>query len=172
MRLRGVGHILLVGGVILNVLVFLLGIEAGAVFDLWSSLLTLGRVDASIALPSLNRSLVDVGEVAVAEDDGFGVVNAEGLEQGVQGSLLRCSAGVLGMALGVETAFVADADAVLVVVEGMGAGEVLVARLVQLTVALYVVVVAGEAEAAVVAGDERGDGERPVLAGRRAVNND
>ena len=172
MRLRGVGHILLVGGVILNVLVLLLGIEAGAVLDLWSSLLTLGRVDASIALPSLNRSLVDVGEVAVAEDDGLGVVDAEGLEQGVQGSFLRCSAGVLGTALGVETALVADADAVLVVVEGVGAGEVLVARLVQLAVALYIVVVAGEAEAAVVAGDERGDGERPVLAGRRTVNND
>ena len=85
---------------------------------------------------------------------------------------LRCGAGVLGTALGVETALVADADAVLVVVAGMGAGEVLVAGLVQLTVALNVVVVAGEAEATVVAGDERGDRERPVLAGRRTVNND
>ena len=109
---------------------------------------------------------MDVGEVTVTEDDGFGVINAERLQQGVQGGFLRRSAGVLGTALGVETAFVADADAVLVVVAGMGAGEVLVARLVQLTVAFNVVVVAGEAEAAVVAGDERGHGERPVLAGR------
>ena len=132
---------------LLNILILLLRIEAGAV-------------------------LVDVGEVAVTEDDGFGVVDAEGLEQGVQSGFLRCSAGVLGTALGVETALVADADAVLVVVAGMGAGEVLVAGLIQLAVALYVVVVAGEAEAAVVAGDERGDGERPVLAGRRTVNND
>ena len=147
MCLRGVGHILLVGRVILNILIFLLGIEAGAV-------------------------LVDAREVTVTEDDGFGVVDAEGLEQGVQSGFLRCGAGVLGTALGVETSFVADADAVLVVVAGMGAGEVLVAGLIQLTVALYVVVVAGEAEAAVVAGDERGDGERFVLAGRRAVNND
>ena len=147
MCLRGVGHILLVGGVILNILVLLLGIEAGAV-------------------------LVDVGEVTVAEDDGFGVVDAERLEQGVQSGFLRCGAGVLGTALGVETALVADADAVLVVVAGVGAGEVLMAGLVQLAVALYVVVVAGEAEAAVVAGDERGNGERPVLAGRRTVNND
>ena len=46
------------------------------------------------------------------------------------------------------------------------------AGLVQLAVALYVVVVAGEAEAAVVAGDEPGDGEGFVLSGRRAVNND
>ena len=147
MRLRGVGHILLVGGVILNVLVLLLRIEAGAV-------------------------LMDVGEVAVTEDDGLGVVDAERLQQGMQSGFLRCSTRVLGTALGVETALVADADAVLVVVAGMGAGEVLVAGLVQLAVALYVVVVAGEAEAAVVAGDERGDGERPVLAGRRTVNND
>ncbi len=109
---------------------------------------------------------MDVGEVTVTEDDGFGVIDAQRLEQGVQSGFLRCSARVLGTALCVETTFVADADAVLVVVAGMGAGEVLVARLVQLTVALYVVVVAGEAEAAVVAGDERRDGERPVLAGR------
>ena len=147
MCLRGVGHILLVGGVILNVLVLLLGIEAGAAFTY-------------------------VREVAVTEDDGLGVVDAERLEQGVQSGFLRCGAGVLGTALGVETSFVADADGVLVVVAGMGAGEVLVAGLVQLAVALNVVVVAGEAEAAVVAGDERGHGERPVLAGRRAVNND
>ena len=147
MCLRGVGHILLVGGVILNVLVLLLGIEAGAAFTY-------------------------VREVAVTEDDGLGVVDAERLEQGVEGGLLRCGARVLGTALGVETAFVADADAVLVVVAGVGAGEVLVTGLIYLAVALNVVVVAGEAETAVVAGDERGHGERPVLAGRRAVNND
>ena len=147
MCLRGVGHILLVGGVILNVLVLLLGIEAGAAFTY-------------------------VRQVAVTEDDGFGVIDAEGLQQGVQSGLLRCGAGVLGAALCVETALVADADAMLVVVAGVGAGEVLVAGLIYLAVALNVVVVAGEAEAAVVAGDERGDGERPVLAGRRTVNND
>ncbi len=147
MCLRGVGHILLVGGVILNVLVLLLGIEAGAAFTY-------------------------VREVAVTEDDGLGVVDAERLEQGVEGGLLRCGARVLGTALGVETAFVADADAVLVVVAGVGAGEVLVTGLIYLAVALNVVVVAGEAETAVVAGDERGHGERPVLAGRRTVNND
>ena len=147
MCLRGVGHILLVGGVILNVLVLLLGIETGTVF-------------------------VDAREVAVTEDDGFGVVDAERLKQGMEGGLLRCGARVLGTALGVQSTLVADADGVLVVVAGVGTDEVLVARLIYLAVALYVVVVAGEAEAAVVAGDERGDGERPVLAGRRTVNND
>ena len=115
---------------------------------------------------------MDVGEVTVTEDDGFGVIDAQRLQQGMQSGFLRCGARILGMTLGVETALVADADAVLVVVEGVGAGEVLVTGLIYLAVALNVVVVAGEAEAAVVAGDERGDGERPVLAGRRTVNND
>ena len=115
---------------------------------------------------------MDAREVTVTEDDGFGVIDAKRLEQGVQSGFLRCSAGVLGTALGVETALVADADAVLVVVEGMGAGEVLVTGLIYLAVAGDVVVVAGEAEAAVVVGDEPRDGVRLVLAGRRAVNND
>ena len=133
--------------IFLNVFVLLLSIEAGTV-------------------------LVDAREVAVAEDDGFGVIDAKRLEQGVQSGFLRCSARVLGTALGVETALVADADAVLVVVAGMGAGEVLVAGLIYLAVAGDVVVVAGEAEAAVVVGDEPRDGVRLVLAGRRTVNND
>ena len=85
---------------LLQVLVLLLGIEAGAV-------------------------LVDVGEVAVTEDDGLGVIDAQRLEQGMEGGFLRCSARVLGTAVGIETALVADADAVLVVVAGVGAGEVL-----------------------------------------------
>ena len=115
---------------------------------------------------------MDTREVTVTEDDGVGVVDAEGLQQGVEGGLLRCGAGVLVIALGVETALVADADAVLVLVAGMGAGEVLVARLVQLAVALYVVVVAGEAEAGIVTGDEVLQREAPVAARRAAVNND
>ncbi len=113
---------------------------------------------------------VDAREVAVTEDDGVGVVDAEGLQQSVQGGFLRCSAGVLGTALGVETSFVADADGVLVVVAGVGADEVLVARLVHFAVAGDVVVVASESEPAVVAGDERRHRERLVLPRRTAVN--
>ena len=113
-----------------------------------------------------------VRQVAVAENVGLGVLPAQVFQQALQGDFLLGCAGVGRFAVGCQSALVADADGVLVVVAGVGAGEVLVARLVQLAVALYVVVVAGEAEAAVVAGDERGDGERPVLAGRRTVNND
>ena len=111
-------------------------------------------------------------EVAVAQDDSLGVVDAEAFQQGVQRGLLFGGAGVLGAALGVQSTLVADADGVLVVVAGVGTDEVLVARLVDLAVAGDVVVVAGEAEAAVVAGDERGHRERLVLPRRTAVNND
>ena len=145
MCLRGVGHILLVGGVILNVLVLLLGVEAGAV-------------------------LVDVGEVTVTEDDCLGVIDAERLEQGMQGGFLLLGARVFGTALGIQSALVADADGVLVVVAGVGADEVLVARLVDLAVAGDVVVVAGESVPAVVAGDERRHRERLVLPRRTAVD--
>ena len=55
---------------------------------------------------------------------------------------------------------------------GMGTGEVLVACLVHLAVAGDVVVVAGEAETGLVAGDEGGDGDFAVAARRAAVNND
>ena len=145
MCLREVGHILLVGGVILNVLVLLLGIEAGAV-------------------------LVNARQVAVAQDDGFGVVDEQRLQQGVQGGLLLWGAGVLGTALGVQSTLVADADAVLVVVAGVGTDEVLVAGLVDLAVAGDVVMVAGESEPAVVAGDERRHRKGLVLPRRTAVD--
>ena len=115
--------------------------------------------------------LVDIGEVAVAQDDGLGVVLAQRAQQGMQGGLLLGGAGVLGTAVLVQSALVADANRVLVVVAGMGTGEVLVARLVQLAVTLDVVVVAGEAEAGVVAGDERRHGEVLRFARCTAVNN-
>ena len=115
---------------------------------------------------------MDIGEVAVAQDDGLGVVLAQRAQQGVQGGFLLGGAGVLGTAVLVQSALVADADAVLVVVLGMGAGEVLVARLEQLAVTLDVVVVAGEAEAGVVAGDERRHGKVLRLPRRTAVDYD
>ena len=114
--------------------------------------------------------LADARQVTVAQDDGLGVVDAQRLQQGVQGGLLFWGAGILGTALGIQSALVADADGVLVVVAGVGADEVLVARLVHLAVAGDVVVVAGESEPAVVAGDERRHRERLVLPRRTAVD--
>ena len=125
--------------------IFLLGVEAGAVF-------------------------LDAGEVAVAEDDGLGVVLAQGAQQGDEGGFLLGGAGVPGTAFLVETALIADADGVLVVVADVGTGQVLVACLVELAVAGDVVVVAGEAEAGVVIGYERRHGEVLRLPRRTAVN--
>ena len=65
--------------------------------------------------------LVDVWEVAVAEDAGIGMGFLQAAEQAQQGAFLAGCAGVGGSALLVETAFVADADGVGVVVAGMGA---------------------------------------------------
>ena len=114
--------------------------------------------------------LSDAGQVAVAQDDGLGVVFAQVLQQGPEGRLLFGGAGVLRSALGVQSTLVADADAVLVVVAGVGADEVLVAGLVHLAVAGDVVVVAGESEPAVVAGDERRHRKGLVLPRRTAVD--
>ena len=113
---------------------------------------------------------MDIGEVSVAQDDGLGVVLAQRLQQGMQGGFLLGGAGVLGTAVLVQSALVADADRVLVVVAGMGTRQVLVARLEQLTVTLDVVVVAGVSVPSVVAGDERRHGEVLRLSRRTAVN--
>ena len=52
-------------------------------------------------------------EVAVAEDDGAGIVLAQPAEEPQECGALCVGAGVGGTAVDVESAFVADADAVL-----------------------------------------------------------
>ena len=69
----------------LNVHVFCDGVEAGAV-------------------------LVDVGQVAVAEDPGVGVCGLQLFQQPEQGAFLPRGAGVGGIAMLVETTLVADAQ--------------------------------------------------------------
>ena len=111
-----------------------------------------------------------MGQLAVAENLGVGVVRLQGLQQVPEGSLLLSGAGVGRMAVREQAALVADADGVLVVVTGMGPGQVLVAGLVDLAVAGDVVVVAGESESCLVAGDEVLHRERTVFAGGTTVN--
>ena len=113
----------------------------------------------------------DVRQLAVAEDLGIRVVLLQRLQQGPQGVFLGFSAGVGWMAVGEQTALVADTNRVGVEVAGMGTDEVLVPGLVGLSVSRDVVVIAGEAEAGLVAGNERGDRERTVFAGRGTMNN-
>ena len=98
--------------------------------------------------------LADVGEVAMAEDAGIGVVGLERLQQVPEGGFLCRGAGVSGMAVRGEATFVADAEGVLVVVAGMGAGQILMTSLIDLTIASDVVVITGEPEAGIMAGYE------------------
>lgn len=108
----------------------------------------------------------------MAEDGSVGVVLLQGTKEGDEGGLLFLGAGVGFTALGIDASLIADADAVLVVMAGMGAGEVLMTGLVHLTIAGDVVVVGGEAKTGLVAGDELGDREGPVAARGATVNDD
>jgi len=114
--------------------------------------------------------LVDVGEVAVAEDAGIGMGFLQATEQAQQGAFLAGRAGVGGIAMLVEASFVADAERVLVVAYGVGADQLFVARLVGPAVACDVVVVARESEAIRVTADECCHGKASVTARGRTVN--
>ena len=115
---------------------------------------------------------MDVGEVAVAEDTGIGVRFLQTAEQVQQGTFLGSGACVVGVATLVQPSLVAHAKAVLVVAPGMCPYKVLVARLVGLSVAGDVVVVAREPEALGMVPDELCHRVRPVTARRGTVNDD
>ena len=117
-------------------------------------------------------SLVDVGEVAMAEDAGIGMGLLQATEQAQQGAFLAGRAGVGGIAVLVEAAFVTDAERVLVVAYGVGAHQLFVARLVGPSVTGDVVVVARESEPFRVTADEGCHGKVLVRARGRTVHND
>ena len=116
--------------------------------------------------------LTDTRKVAMTEDGGIGVVFLQTAEQSDEGLLLFGRSGIGRTAVGVKTALIADADAVLVVVLGMGTDEVFMTRLVHLTITGDVIVVGGEAETGLVAGDEVSDRKRPVAARGATVDDD
>lgn len=117
--------------------------------------------------------LADAGEVAVTEDLGIGEVDAEAAEQFFHGDLLSFGAGVGRTTLGIESAFVADAYAVLVEVEGVGAYFVLGSAGVEGAVAGDVVVIADAAVATgFMAGFELLDGETLGDSRRAAMQHD
>ena len=93
-------------------------------------------------------ALAHPGQVAVADDLGIGIVGAEALQQLYHRALLGLGAGVGGMAVAVEAALVADADAVGVVAEGMGTRHLLGTAGIDFAVFGDVVVVADGLEAA------------------------
>ena len=114
--------------------------------------------------------LVDVGEVAMAEDAGVGVCFLQATEQAQQSTFLGFGVGVGGVAVFVEAPFVADTERVLVVAYGVGAHQLFVARLVGPAVAGDVVVVARESESFRVTADEGCHGKVLVRARGRTVN--
>ena len=100
----------------------------------------------------------------MTEDDGIGIIGLQRAEQGHEGRLLFPGTGVGRDALGRQPTFIAHTDGVLVVVPGMCPDQVLVASLVAMPVAGDVVVIAGEPEAGIVAGNEVLYGEPAVSA--------
>ena len=86
--------------------------------------------------------LAHAGEVTMTEDGGIGVVEAEALEEFLHCYLLGEGTGVGWFAVGIESALIADGDAVSVVVTGVGADLSLWAARVEGTVLGDVVVVA------------------------------
>ena len=78
----------------------------------------------------------------MTEDGGIGVVEAEALEEFFHRYLLGEGTGVGWFAVGIESALIADGDAVSVVVSGVGADLSLWAARVEGTILGDVVVVA------------------------------
>ena len=117
-------------------------------------------------------AFTDVRQVAVTENVSLWVLAPESFQQPLQGDLLLWRTRVGRFAIGCQSSFVAYADAVLVVAFGMGTDELFVACLVRPSVLGDVVVVAGEAEAGIMAGYQVLQGEPPVAPRGTAVNND
>ena len=97
---------------------------------------------------------MDVGEVAMAEDTGIGMGFLQTTEQTQQSAFLTGRAGVVSVAVLVQSAFVADAERVLIVACGMSTHQLLVACLVGPTVSGDVVVIARESESFRVTADK------------------
>ena len=86
--------------------------------------------------------LANAGEVTMTEDGGIGVVEAEALEEFFHRYLLGEGTGVGWFAVGIESALIADADAVGIVVSGVSANLSLRSARVEGAVLGDVVVVA------------------------------
>ena len=86
--------------------------------------------------------LANAGEITMTEDGGIGVVEAEALEEFLHRYLLCEGTGVGWFAVGIESALIADGDAVSVVVSGVSTDLSLWAARVEGTILGDVVVVA------------------------------
>ena len=86
--------------------------------------------------------LADAGEVTMTENGGIGVVEAERVEEFLHRYLLGEGTGVGWFAVGIESALIADGDAVGVVVSGVSTDLSLWAARVEGTILGDVVVIA------------------------------
>ena len=85
-------------------------------------------------------------EVTMAEDLGIGIVVQQAAEQGLHGVLLSWGTGIVGFALLIETAFVADAYRMGIVSAGVSTNLFLWATAVYLTILRDVEVIADALE--------------------------
>ena len=85
-------------------------------------LFSLSRLQVFVLLSRIEAGavLVDVGEVAMAEDAGIRVGFLQATEEAQQGAFLAGRAGVVGVAVLVVATFVADTQRMSVVAYGMG----------------------------------------------------
>ena len=86
--------------------------------------------------------LADAGEVTMTENGGIGIVEAERVEEFLHRYLLGEGTGVGWLAVGIESALIADSDAVGIVVSGVSADLSLWAARVEGTILGDVVVIA------------------------------
>lgn len=105
----------------------------------------------------------------MADDVGVGVFHTEVAQEVEHGFLLCLGAGVGGLAVGVETALIADADGIAVVVSGMCPADVLGERRHNVSVHSDIVMVGGLAEPSFACCYQRFCGEGSVAARGTAV---
>ena len=79
----------------------------------------------------------------MTKDLGIGVVSLQSTKQGDEGVLLSRGAGVVGLAIGIKTSLIANANTMGVVATGMGSNHILGAALVEFAILGDVVMVAG-----------------------------
>jgi len=112
-----------------------------------------------------------VAELVVAQDTSAGIVELELTQEVEEGTTLGVGAGVSRMPVFVQTALVADADALVVPAGGMGAYLMHRAAGMNLAVAGDVEVIADAGKAAVQMGTAQGfNGKRTVATGGAAMD--
>ena len=114
--------------------------------------------------------LGDTREFAVAHDAGVGILIVKIAQQFEEGMLLLFSTSVGSVAFFIIAAFVAYADRALVIVLGMGTLHILGQNRIDFAIAMYIVVVAGLAEAGIACGNKAFDREGLIAATAGAVN--